>query len=141
MTIADAFDGVFPEAPSNAATTTATRPARPTVVPLRPADTTRAKARQRPHAVIRLARIVYLDAADSWITEERSPSAKTVWRTDYTAGLDTVWTPYRYWTYAWRPIAVLAALFLDALKFLFIHPFRGPVSTAIIAALILLATH
>src|SRR6185436_13504788 len=105
MTIADAFDGVFPDSPKPAATATAERPARPKVVPLHPNTT----ARRRTPTVTRLARIVYLDAADSWIAEERSPSAKTVLSTDYTAGMDTVWAPYRAWTYIYRPPAVLFA--------------------------------
>lgn len=91
--------------------------------------------------VARIARVVYLDAADSWIAEERSPSAKTVWHTDWTAHLDVVWAPYAVWTNVWRPVAALVALLLDVAKFLFIHPARGPFTLTTVAALILFATH
>jgi hypothetical protein len=84
---------------------------------------------------------VYLDGADSWIAEERSPSAKTVFRTDYTAHLDSVWKPYGMWARCYRPAAAFFALLLDAIKFLLIHPFRGPVTVTTAAFLLLLATH
>jgi hypothetical protein len=89
----------------------------------------------------RFFRVVYLDAADSWIADERSPSAKTVWRTDYTAHLDTVWKPYGYWAKAYRAAAVVWALLLDSIKWLLIHPVRGPLTLTTALALHLLATH
>lgn len=98
-----------------------------------------ARDRQRTSqasGVARFFRVVYLDAVDSWIAEERSPSAKTVWRTDHTAHLDNPWAPYRYWAKAWRPVAVLVAVLLDAVKFLFVHPVRGPLFITLVATLI-----
>lgn len=89
----------------------------------------------------RFFRVVYLDTADSWIAEEQSPSAKTVWRTDYTAHLDAVWKPYGVWVACYRPVAVFFALLLDATKWLLIHPARGPLALTASAALILLAVH
>lgn len=84
----------------------------------------------------RVGRVVYLDAADSWPLQERSPSAVTVWNTDYTALLDTVWTPYGYWARAWRVPAVLFAVLFDAAKWLLIHPFRGPATLTVAAYLL-----
>ena len=95
----------------------------------------------RAPSIGRFLRIVYLDGADSWIAEERSPSAKTVWHTDYTRHLDTVWRPYGVWCRAWRPAAVFFALLLDATKWLLIHPARGPMSLTVTATLILLTHH
>jgi hypothetical protein len=84
---------------------------------------------------------MWLDAADSWIAEERSPSAKTVWRTDYTAHLGVVWRPYGVWAKCWRPLAVVVALLLDALKLMFVHPVRGPLTASAGFALYLIATY
>jgi hypothetical protein len=89
----------------------------------------------------RILRVVYLDAVDSWPLRERSPSAKTVWRTDYSAHLDTPWAPYQYWTKAWRFVAVFFALLLDAPKWLLIHPVRGPLTITLFAAGYLAAAH
>jgi hypothetical protein len=90
------------------------------------------RARQRTS---RIVRIVYSDTADSWLLQERSPSARTVWATDYTSHLDNPWGPYRAWAKAWRPAAVLFALLCDAVKFFLIHPARGPVTVLTVAAL------
>ncbi|WP_250029849.1 hypothetical protein [Paractinoplanes maris] len=95
----------------------------------------------KTHPIRRVARVMYLDAADSWPVQERSPSARTVFRTDYTAHLGTVWKPYRMWTVAYRPAAATLALLFDALKWLFIHPLRGPLTTSAAFLLYLIATH
>jgi hypothetical protein len=99
----------------------------------------RKRTRQAP-SVGRFFRVVYLDATDSWIAHERSPSAKTVWATDHTAHLDTVWKPYRVWATGYRAPAVFFALLLDAIKFLLIHPLRGPITLTVAAALYLTIT-
>jgi hypothetical protein len=94
----------------------------------------------RTGSVGRFFRVVYLDAADSWIAEERSPSARTVWRTDYTAHLDTAWKPYGYWARAYRAAAVVFALLLDSIKWLLVHPLRGPLGLFIALALYMAIT-
>lgn len=96
---------------------------------------------RRPGLVRRAGRIVWLDARDSWIAEERSPSAKTVWNTDYTAHLEQVWAPYRIWTRAYRPAAVAVALTFDFFKLLLINPLTGPLTLGAAALLYLIATH
>jgi hypothetical protein len=89
----------------------------------------------------RVAQVVWLDGRDSWIAEERSPSAKTVWRTDYTAHMDTVWKPYGVWAFCYRPVAVAVSLLLDCVKFLLIHPARGPLTMSAAFLIVLYATH
>lgn len=150
MSITEAFDGVIPAQPASPAPSQTTarrrpsprpRPAADTQTPHLHAVTDEVRARPtRASRVRRLVRVVYTDAADSWIAEERSPSAKTVWRTDHTAHLDELWKPYGMWAKAYRPAAVTVALLLDAIKFLLVHPLRGPLTTAVTALLILLAT-
>lgn len=139
MSITEAFDGVIPARPAaprpdqESRRRPSPRP-RAHAVPLR-------LAKARTSVVRRMVQVVYLDAADSWIAEERSPSAKTVWRTDYTAHLDTVWKPYGYWARAYRVAAVLFAMLLDAAKFLLIHPLRGPITLTFAAVGYLAAAH
>ncbi|GGN39338.1 hypothetical protein FHR83_006741 [Actinoplanes campanulatus] len=124
MSISEAFDGVIPARPVSPAAPRLTPPAK--VVRIHPDAPTDSRTRRMPRAVAvrRLARVVYTDAADSWITEEQSPSAKTVWHTDHTAHLDKPWKPYQAWAYCYRPVAVVVALALDGVKWLLIHPAR-----------------
>ncbi len=137
MSITEAFEGVIPTSPApevRRRPSPRPRPAEsPTVVPIRPAAT---RARTRPSRVRRLARVVYLDGRDSWIAEERSPSAKTVWKTRYAdKGASTA---FRTWDHAWRPAATLFALLVDAIKFLLINPVLGPLTLSAAALYITL---
>jgi hypothetical protein len=143
MSIAEAFDGVIPAQPA-APTMPRTAPAK--VVRIHPEQTAPSRTRRTSRArggVARMVRVVYTDAADSWIVREQSPSAKTVWRTDHTAHLDRPWKPYRAWAFCYRPVAVLFAFTLDGVKFLLIHPGRVLLTGtgAFAIHLIYLATH
>lgn len=71
-------------------------------------------------------RVMYLDAADSWIVRESAPSIRQVWATDYAALARVNYTPFRIWCRFWRYPAVLAAASLDSVKWALIHPVRGP---------------
>ena len=117
MSISEAFDGVIPARPVSPAPHTA--PAK--VVRIHP-NTTRQTFQSG--AVRRAVRVVYLDVNDSWIAEEQSPSARTVWRTDHTGHLDKPWKPYRAWATCYRPVAVVITVALDGIKWLLIHPAR-----------------
>lgn len=78
----------------------------------------------------RVGRVMYLDAADSWIVRESTPSIRTVWRTDYSAAMPADFVPYRRWCRAYRYPAVAAAAALDSVKWMLIHPVRGPLFIA-----------
>ncbi len=136
MSISEAFDGVIPARPVSPAAPPRTVPAK--VVRIHPEA---APAVRRPSRVMRLVRVVHTDAADSWIAEEQSPSAKTVWRTDHTAHLDRPWPVYRAWAACYRVPAVVFALLLDAIKYLLLHPLRAPLSVSAAALVFYLATH
>jgi hypothetical protein len=136
MSISEAFDGVIPARPVSPAAPRPTPPAK--VVRIHPQA---APAVRRPSRVTRLVRVVHTDAADSWIAEEQSPSAKTVWHTDHTAHLDRPWKPYRMWATCYRVPAVLFTLLLDAVKYLLLHPLRAPLTVSAAALVYLLATH
>lgn len=105
------------------------------------AVTQRARRRGVPLAgVRRLGRVVYLDAADSWIVQGRTLSMVEVWRADYVVPGN--YTPFRIWCRAYRYPATVWAAGCDAVKFLGVHPVRGPLTlivALITAALIGLA--
>lgn len=89
----------------------------------------------------RVGRVMYLDAADSWIVREHSPAPATVWATDYTAHIPGAYRPFVLWCRAYRIPAVLVGAVLDGIKFLLIHPARGPVTVSVGFLLYLYATH
>ncbi|WP_431728547.1 hypothetical protein [Verrucosispora sp. TAA-831] len=75
-------------------------------------------------------RVMYLDAADSWIVRERSQTIRQVWSTDYAAAAPGDFAPFRRWCRAYRYPAVAATVVLDSVKWLLVHPVRGPLSIA-----------
>ena len=85
----------------------------------------RAAARRQVRSWVR---VVYLDAADSWIVSERSPSIREVWNADYTVPGD--YAPFRTWCRVYRYPAVVAAVVLDGIKWTLVHPVRGPLAIA-----------
>lgn len=85
-----------------------------------------AKATRTGQFVARAVRVVYLDAADSWIVRESTPSIRQVWKADYTASVPGNYAPFRYWCRGWRYPAVASAAVLDSAKWALIHPVRGP---------------
>ena len=90
----------------------------------------------RGSAVSRLVRVVYLDAADSWIVSDSTPSIRVVWKTDYASAAPAGWLPFVVWCKAYRLPAVLVAVVLDSVKWLLIHPLRGPLSLTIAGGLL-----
>lgn len=74
----------------------------------------------------RVGRVMYLDAADSWIVRDSTPSIRQVWSTDYTAAVPGDYAPFRWWCRGYRYPAVAAAAVLDSAKWILIHPVRGP---------------
>lgn len=96
---------------------------------------------RRPGRIRRATRVVWLDAADSWIIRESSPAPRTVWRTDYTAQIPGAYLPFVKWCRAWRYPAVLFGSACDGIKVLLIHPVRGPLTLSVTAALYEIATH
>lgn len=90
----------------------------------------------RGSAVSRLVRVAYLDAADSWIVSDSTPSIKAVWRADYAAATPGHWLPFVIWCKVYRLPAVLVAAVLDSLKWLLIHPLRGPLSLFAVGGLL-----
>lgn len=80
----------------------------------------------RGSAVSRLVRVAYLDAADSWIVSDSTPSIRAVWKTDYAAAAPAGWLPFVVWCKAYRLPAVVLAAMLDSVKWMLIHPVRGP---------------
>lgn len=84
----------------------------------------------------RIARVMYLDAADSWIVHEQSPSLRTVWATDYAAAVPGGYAPFRYWCQAWKPVAIAVTVLFDGPKWLLIHPVRGPFTLTLTGAAI-----
>lgn len=77
-------------------------------------------------------RVMYLDAADSWIVSDSTPSIKTVWNTDYSTTVPGNYRPFIIWCRVWRYPAVACAATLDSAKWLLIHPLRGPLFIATI---------
>lgn len=101
----------------------------------RPSPTPRTAVRTQvgPSRMARVAawpchagRVMYLDAADSWIVKNSTPSIRQVWSTDYAASIPGDYAPFRYWCRAYRYPAVAAAAVLDSAKWMLIHPVRGP---------------
>lgn len=132
MSITEAFEGVLPVSPAAPAAPRRPSPRpRPVAVPIRTL---------RASPVRRLARVVYVDGRDSWIAQERSPSAATVWRTDYLSGLNGPPRVVRVWAATYKPVAVTAALLLDAVKWLLINPFLGPPTVLAATVIYLFAT-
>lgn len=78
----------------------------------------------------RALRVMYLDAADSWIVRESTPSIRQVWATDYTASVPGDYPPFQLWCRVYRVPAVVAAAVLDSTKWCLIHPVRGPLLLA-----------
>ncbi|MEV1013807.1 hypothetical protein AB0I89_23940 [Micromonospora sp. NPDC049801] len=74
----------------------------------------------------RIGRVMYLDAADSWIVREATPSIRQVWATDYAALATIDYLPFRLWCRGYRYAAVSSAAVLDGVKWMLIHPVRGP---------------
>jgi hypothetical protein len=93
----------------------------------------------RPGRIRRIARVMWLDAADSWIVREHSPAPATVWNTDY--HLTNPHPAYVRWCHLWRPIGTTAGAALDGLKVLLIHPVRGPLTVSAAAVIYEIATH
>lgn len=90
-------------------------------------DRVRAVKAARPVAYARrIGRVMYLDAADSWIVRESTPSIRQVWGTDYAALARVDYAPFRVWCRAYKPVAVSSAAVLDGVKWFLIHPVRGP---------------
>jgi hypothetical protein len=81
-------------------------------------------------AARRVGRVMYLDAADSWIVRESTPSIRQVWATDYSATVPGDFVPFARWCRAYRYPAVGAAAVLDSVKWMLIHPVRGPLFIA-----------
>jgi hypothetical protein len=98
------------------------------------------KTARRSLSPSRMTRLMYLDAADSWIVRESTPSLKTLWATTYADEIPAGWGPMRAWCLAYRLLAVAVAVPLHMLLFLLTHPLRGPLTVLTAAALILLAT-
>lgn len=88
-----------------------------------------------PAAKIRhIGRVMYLDAADSWIVNTHSPAPKTVWRTDYNSAVPGAYRPFTTWCRIYRYPAVVFGATLDGAKWLLIHPLRGPLTITAAAA-------
>jgi len=91
------------------------------------------RVRARPaggaRVVRRALRVMYVDAADSWIVRESTPSIRQVWRTDY-AALAVDHPAARVWCRVYRFPAVASAAVLDSIKWCAIHPVRGPLLAA-----------
>lgn len=96
----------------------------------------RAKAAaRRAKAVGRnVAEVMYLDAADSWIVRESTPSLRALWATDYAAHVPGGYTPFVVWCRAYRLFAVASAAPLHALLWLLVHPVRGPLFLTVTGA-------
>jgi len=69
---------------------------------------------------------MYLDAADSWIVRESTPSIRQVWATNYAALATVDYAPFRVWCRFWRYPAVAFSAGTDSVKWMLIHPVRGP---------------
>lgn len=76
--------------------------------------------------------VVYLDAADSWIVSESTPSIRRVWATDYSTCVPADYQPFIVWCRIWRYPAVVFAAVFDSVKWMLIHPLRGPLFIACI---------
>lgn len=77
-------------------------------------------------AARQIGRVMYLDAADSWIVSDSTPSIRQVWAADYAALATVNYTPFRMWCRSYRLFAVASAATLDSVKWCLIHPVRGP---------------
>jgi hypothetical protein len=89
----------------------------------------------------RMGRVMYLDAADSWIVRDSTPSIRQVWAADYTAAVPGDYAPFRFWCRGYRYPAVAFAALLDSAKWLLIHPVRGPLFLTAVGAGIAAAIH
>lgn len=89
----------------------------------------RLRAARPVAAARRVGRVMYLDAADSWIVRESTPSIRVVWRTDYSATTPE-FVPYQRWCRAYRYPGIAFAAALDSMKWMLIHPVRGPLFIA-----------
>lgn len=85
--------------------------------------------------------VMYLDAADSWIVKDSTPSISQVWNTDYSTTVPGGYAPFRAWCRAYRYPAVAAAAVLDSTKWFLIHPVRGPLFTAAVGVGVGVAIH
>lgn len=68
---------------------------------LRPSKAATVKARLR-----HFGRVMYLDAADSWIVKDSTPSISVVWNTDYSTTVPGNYQPFVRWCRIWRYPAV-----------------------------------
>lgn len=105
-------------------------------------DQTR-KARLAQIAAVagRISRVMWLDAADSWIVRDSTPSLRRVWATDYTAHLQDPYGPYVWWCKGYRLFAVATVAPLHAVLWLLAHPVRGPLFLTATGVGIAAATH
>jgi hypothetical protein len=74
--------------------------------------------------------VVYSDAVDGWIAQGRTLSIAEVAKARYAVPGD--WAPFRIWTRLYTcSLGVLFAAVCDGVKWVFIHPVRGPVAGAL----------
>lgn len=85
-------------------------------------------------AARQIGRVAYLDAADSWIVRDSTPSIKQVWQADYSVTVPGGYAPFRYWCKTYRYPAVAAAAVFDSAKWMLIHPVRGPLFISTVGA-------
>lgn len=105
-------------------------------------DRVRRAAATQPVAVARrISRVMYRDAADSWIVRDSTPSIAQVWATDYAALATVDYAPFRVWCRFYRFPAVLFAAGLDSAKWMLIHPVRGPLFLTAVSVGVAVATH
>jgi hypothetical protein len=109
--------------------------ARPAAAPTsRPAATKAAKrSRTMPRINVSAAplrtvgRVLYRDTVDGWIVRTPAPSIAEVWNFEYAVPGD--WAPFRIWCKVWtRTAGTLVAATLDGIKWVLIHPVRGPLA-------------
>ncbi len=101
----------------------------------------RAAAARTRRGLRSVVEVVYLDAADSFLVNERSQTVRQVWNTNYADASPIDSPTYRAWCRVWKPVAVVSATACDSAKFFLIHPVRGPLAVTATAVGIAVATH